>query len=85
MSTCRVARRVASMTSCQNACIDAVDDPALARNVFHYPRQPFLPERAERRMLGGGGTVVTRPLIGGPQHGEHGGAVSGSRGGEPHR
>jgi hypothetical protein len=42
MSARRVARRIASMTRCQNACSDAVSVGTLATKVFHYPCQPFL-------------------------------------------
>jgi hypothetical protein len=42
MSARRVARRIASMTRCQNACSDAVSVGTLATKVFHCPCQPFL-------------------------------------------
>lgn len=73
MNTCRVARRIASLTCPQNPCVGAVDDPALARNVFRYPRQPFLPERAGRWVLSNDGTVIARPSVRGRSCGSCGG------------
>jgi hypothetical protein len=62
MSTCRVARRVASIVRWQNTCADAGCAQSLATKVFHYPCQHFLPWAGRRRAVESERRIVVGPL-----------------------